>query len=117
MDLLNKLGLANPKPTQIFIKKPLIVPDDNVLPFDHKRSLTEIFSSFLQGRTESENIFRARELHENLSSRLSKLRKSVNYFTETELKIFLEAIIRLEKLIHKNNSRNEVIFNSTDAQT
>ena len=117
MDLLNKIGLASPQPHQIFIKKTLIVPDENTSLYDSQRSLTEIFTSFLQGGTKSENIFRAKELHESLLSRLSKLREPVNYINEVELKIFQEALTKLENLVAKRTDKNKSILNSQDAQT
>ncbi|GEM_PF-6678825 len=117
MNLLSKIGLVNSKPTQIFVKKPLIIPGENTSLFNFERNLTELYSSFLQSRTEYENIFRARELHNGLSSKLSKLIEPINYFNEAELKIFLEVLTKLERLSHTRTGQNELIFNSQDAQT
>ena len=115
-DLLQKLGLATPKPAQIFIKKPFIVPDDNSPLFNSDPSIIQLYQNFLQSGTQFETVFRARELHNELSYNFSKIRNDIGYFNPVEIKIFSEALDKLEKLANKKGISNESHFNASDAQ-
>ena len=105
------------KSTTSIIDSPKIITTDlKISTLDHSPTLNELLSySLLPSKTPQENIFRAKELYDNLHAKFvtSNIDKVLSPY---ELERFNKVLIKLQKIKSNGQSFQETI-NPTDAET
>lgn len=102
--------------TSTFVYPKIIACDLQVLTPDHSPTLNELLAySLLPTKTPQENIFRARELYDNLRARFVTLNQCI-VLPEFDLNRFNKVLNKLQKATSKGQSFHEIV-SPRDAET
>ncbi len=102
---------------QNIVQLKLIIPNNNIATPEVESGLNELLSNFLKGGIAFENVYRARELHKELASKISKFGGIERLGDIRESKQFSDLLRILDKITKNNDNLINKPISISDAET